>query len=195
LPEVYVYWTGLVNATVWMLLVRIDADVAEQVRLAGCPCGGRLHRGYYPRKPRGLPPGTEGARCWRASFCCGRDGCRHRRTPPSVCFLGRKVYAGAVVTLVTVLRHGPNPERMERLRAIFGMCARTVARWREWWQDTFVRSAFWRGARGLFVPPVHTRDLPASLLERFTGDETERLCATLRFVAPVTTLSCSAIAA
>lgn len=189
------YSTGLVSATLWSLLVRIDADVAEQVHRAGCPCGGRLHHADYPRKPRGLPPDAEEARCRRTSFCCGRDGCRHRRTPPAVRFLGRKVYAGAVVLLVTVLRHGTNPERLERLREIFGMCARTVARWRLWWKETFPQTAFWRGLRGLFMPPVSEADLPASLLERFTGDGAERLCAALRFVSPVTTCSCSAIPA
>ena len=33
----------------------------------------------------------------RFSLCCGRDGCRHRATPPSVRFLGGRVYVGAVV--------------------------------------------------------------------------------------------------
>jgi hypothetical protein len=195
LAEVDVYSTGLVSATLWGLLVRIDADVAEEVRRAGCPCGGPLHRADYPRKPRGLPPDAEEVRCRRTSFCCGRDGCRHRRTPPAVRFLGRKVYAGAVVTVVTVLRHGTNRERLERLREVFGMCARTVARWRLWWQETFPQTTFWRGARGLFMPPVSEADLPASLLERFTGDGAERLCAALRFVSPLTTSSCSVLPA
>jgi hypothetical protein len=195
LPEVDVYSTGLVSATLWSLLVRVDADVAEQARLAGCPCGGRLHHADYPRMPRAKPGAPWRSPDRRASFCCARDGCRKRRTPASVRFLGRKVYVGAVVTLVTVLRHGPTPERMERLREIFGMCARTVRRWRLWWKETFVKSAFWGGARGLFVPAVSEADLPASLLERFSGDEAERLCAALRFVSPVTTSSCSAVAA
>jgi hypothetical protein len=194
LPEVDVYSTGLVSATMWMLFERIDGDVAERVRLAGCPCGGRLHHADYPRMPRAKPGAPWRSKDRRTSFCCALDGCRHRRTPPSVRFLGRKVYVGAVVTMVTVLRHGPTPERLERLREIFGMCARTVRRWRLWWKETFVASAFWRGARGLFAPAVPEADLPASLLERFSGDGAERLCAALRFVSPVTTSSCSTIA-
>lgn len=189
------YSMGLVDAKMGEALKRFDDEFAEQVHEEGCPCGGPLHHADYPRKGRGLRPEAEGLFSTRTSFCCGWDGCRHRRTPASTRFLGRKVYVGAVVLLVTVLRHGANPERMERLRAIFGMCARTVANWRRWWQDTFVRTAFWRGARGRFVPPVSMKDLPASLVERFQGDETERLCAALRFVAPVTTSSCDAIAA
>jgi hypothetical protein len=186
------YSIGLVDAKMGRALKQFDDELAEQVHREGCPCSGLLHHADYPRKPRGTQAEAEDLFGKRTSFCCGREGCRHRRTPQSTRFLGRKVYVGAVVLLVTVLRHGPNRERMERLRATFGMCARTVARWREWWQDTFARSVFWRGAKGLFVPPVSTGDLPASLLERFAGDGTERLCAALRFVAPVTTSSCGA---
>jgi hypothetical protein len=40
----------------------------------------------------------------RFSFCCDRDGCRNRATPPSVRFLGRKVYLGAVVMLISASR-------------------------------------------------------------------------------------------
>jgi hypothetical protein len=46
--------------------------------------------------------------------------------------------------------------------------------------------------RGRFVPPVDLGALPASLLERFnTGSEDlrEKLIATLRFLAPLTTPS------
>lgn len=189
------YSIGLVDAKMGRALKQFDDELAEQVHEEGCPCGGPLHHADYPRKPRGTLAEAEELFAKRTSFCCGLEGCRHRRTPQSARFLGRKVYVGAVVLLVTVLRHGPNRERMERLRTIFGMCARTVANWRRWWKDTFVGTAFWRGARGRFVPPVSTEDMPASLLERFQGDETTRLCAVLRFVAPVTTSSCDAIAA
>lgn len=189
------YSIGLVDAKLWELLERIDEDVAEKVRASGCGCRGRLHRAYYPRRPRGRPVGHGRVADRRASFCCGREGCRHRKTPPSVRYLGRKVYVGVIVTLVTVLRHGETPERMEGLREVFGMCARTVRRWRLWWKDSFVKSALWRGARGLFMPPVSEADLPASLLERFSGDEASRMSAVLRFVSPISTSSCSAVAA
>jgi hypothetical protein len=35
------------------------------------------------------------------------------------------------------------------------------------------------------VPPVDIAALPASLLERFAGDMTERLIALLRFIGPL----------
>ena len=91
------------TASFWSFLFSVDEDLAEESRRAGCSCGGRLHRAKYPRKPRGgcadLP---ESCGC-RLSFCCERDGCRKRVTPPSVRFLGRKVYLGAVVVLVAAM--------------------------------------------------------------------------------------------
>jgi hypothetical protein len=43
------------------LLLEIDRQVAEAVRVAECGCGGRLHRSDYPRKPRGLPESADSA--------------------------------------------------------------------------------------------------------------------------------------
>jgi hypothetical protein len=36
------------------------------------------------------------------------------------------------------------------------------------------------------MPPIDRERLPASLLERFTGDDADRLVALLRFIGPVT---------
>ena len=46
---------------------------------------------------------------YRFSFCCDRDGCRKRVTPPSVRFLGRRVYLGAVVILIGRHAAGTRP--------------------------------------------------------------------------------------
>jgi predicted DNA-binding transcriptional regulator YafY len=121
------------------------------------------------------------------SFCCAVDGCRRRTTPPSVRYLGRRVYLGVVVVLVTAMTGGITATRAARLRAWLGVSVRTLKRWRVWWRETFVASPFWRGAQGRFMPPVASAALPASLLERFTGDERTRLLHALMFVAPVTT--------
>jgi hypothetical protein len=179
----------LQDARLYALLQRVDLDLAEGARAAGCVhCGAVLHRADYPRKPRGGPRtlGTEYDR--RLSFCCAREGCRRRRTPPSVRFLGRRVYLGAVVVLVTALHHGLTGKRAARLRAQFGVDSRTLRRWQSWWREVFTASAFWKGAKGGFLPPVSRGRLPASLLERFRGqDEGAVLVATLRFLAPITT--------
>lgn len=111
------------------LLEEVDQDLAEAVRVQGCiHCGGKLHSARIQRKPKGLPEGTT----WdsRASFCCDQEGCRRRATPPSVRFLGRKVYAGFVVVLLAAMRHGLSVARMEPLRKLTGAHWRTVQRWR-----------------------------------------------------------------
>ncbi len=44
------------KTSLYNLLFLTDADLAEEVRKKGCPyCGGPLHQGNYPRKPRGGP--------------------------------------------------------------------------------------------------------------------------------------------
>lgn len=87
----------------WQLLFDVDTRIAQAVQTAGCPhCNGPLHRADYPRKPRGGPldPDIDQALLsTRISLCCGRPGCRRRSTPPSVRFLGRRVYLGAAFLL------------------------------------------------------------------------------------------------
>ena len=102
-------------------------------------------------------------------------------------YLGRRGYLGAVVVLVSAMLGGVTATRAARLREWLGVNVRTLKRWRVWWRETFVTSAFWRGARSRFMPPVMIETLPASLLERFVGDERQRLLHTLAFLAPLTT--------
>jgi len=97
-------------ARFWSFLLTIDQDLAETARKKACPCGGRLHCANYLRKPRGTPVQLPEPCRVRLSFCCDRDGCRKRVTPPSVRFLGRKVYLGAVIIVISAMRQGPTPE-------------------------------------------------------------------------------------
>ena len=175
------------------LLFAVDQDLAAHAQAAGCPaCGGRLHSARYPRKPRGGPADLGPEYEWRFSFCCAGEGCRRRATPPSVRFLGRRVYLGAVVVLVTAMQAGVTPMRAQRLRELLGVNVRTLKRWRSWWRTTFVATAFWRAVHGRFMPAVPVETLPASLLERFLGpDPRSRLVHMLRFVCPLTTASVS----
>ena len=111
------------------LLEKVDRDLADLIRQSGCVhCGGKLHSASYERKPRGLADGTNWNR--RFSFCCDQEGCRRRATPPSVRFLGRKVYAGFVILLLSAMRHGLSPKRVERLCATVRVPRRTLERWR-----------------------------------------------------------------
>jgi hypothetical protein len=180
------YATLLADARFHDLLLAFDRDLAAAARTAGCACGGRLHSARYRRKPRGRPCGLSPEHDWRESFCCAVDGCRARNTPPSLRFLGRKVYVAAIVVLIAILQHGATGDRMERLAQIVKVDRRTVERWRRWWRDRFTATPFWRAAGAAFMPLVDQERLPASLLERFAGDGACRLIALLRFLSPLT---------
>jgi len=178
------------DARLYEILLRIDEDLAAQARAAGCACGGRLHSACYPRKPRGAPVEIGEGYESRLSFCCAEDGCRRRTTPPSVRFLGRKVYLGAVVVLVSALRQGPSPTRVRVLHELFGVGERTLRRWRQWWQKIFVEGSFWRAARGRFMPAIAAHGLPRELVERFGAQTFDELCRLVRFLSPISTGSC-----
>ena len=185
------YRKWLLDAKFYLVLERIDADLAAVARAGGCRvCNGVLHSARFPRRPRGGPLDLGGGYACRHSLCCDTDGCRKRLTPASVRFLGRKVYLGAVVVVATVLRHGVTPVRMERLRALFGVSAKTVKRWRAFWQETVAASDFWLLAKARFMPPIAAQTLPMELLARFSGSA-EPLAELLRFVSPITTRSSS----
>ncbi len=96
----------------------------------------------------------------RFSFCCDTEGCRRRHTPPSLRFLGRRVYLGAVVVLATAMQQGATPARASRLCELIGVSPRTLARWREWWKRAFVESAFWKSGKAFFSPPADESGFP-----------------------------------
>jgi len=174
----------------YAILLQVDEDLAAQARSHGCPrCGGRLDSARFPRKPRGAACELDPEYWKRLSLCCSVQGCRGRVTPPSVRFLGRKVYLAAVVVLIAALEDGATVRRVEALRARLGvsLTAATVLRWRRWWRETLPQTRFWRTVRGSFLPPVAVGGLPGSLLVRFAGDDDRsRLIALLRFLSPVT---------
>ena len=176
----------LCHRTVYELLVHIDSERADQVRARGCPiCGAALHAANYRRKPRGLSVTIlRGLDTRRFSFCCSREGCRIRVTPPSVRFLGRRVYLAAIVALVTASRQGPTPSGLRRLKSLLGVDRKTVTRWRRWWQESFPESGCWRLLSGRLVPPVRAHEMPRGLMERFTCEGLlAKLVALLKFVA------------
>lgn len=175
------------NASFWMFLAEVDRDLAQTAGSQNCSCGGRLHRANYPRKPRGGGNDLPSVYRSRFSFCCGRDGCRKRLTPPSVRFLGRRVYLGAVVILVAAMRQGPAPRRVRELCKLFGADRRTIHRWRAFWQEYFPLTSFWKVARGRLVPTVEVALLPRSLLEAFIrSDQREGWKKLLLFLSPIT---------
>lgn len=170
------------RAAMWPVLTKIDGDLAVQACARGCACGGKLHRADYPRKVRGINVESR-----RDSFCCAEEGCRRRVTPGSVRFLGRRIYAGFIVVLLTALRHGLSAERVAMLQDHLGVDRRTLERWRQWWLQQFARGRLWRGTRGRFFPPPAETTLPWSLWRSFGDAGSKPLLDLLRFLVPWTT--------
>jgi len=88
-------------------------------------------------------------------------------TPPSVRFLGRKVYLGAVILVISAMRQGPTPRRVRELSKRFGADRRTIARWQVFWRDHFPQTPFWKVARARLTPVVQIVALPYSLVDAF----------------------------
>jgi len=173
------------------ILLDLDREAARQARKEGClTCNGNLHQANFPRKPRGGPVAEDPEYCLRLSFCCARQGCRRRRTPASVLFLGRKVYFAAVIVLVSCLRERPTQARLERLEKLTKINVRTMKRWLKWWRTEFVESPLWTANRGLLACPVDVLELPHSLLTSFLGKARDQLVSLLEFLGPLT--SCTA---
>ena len=186
------YHKLLTNPSFFPLLLKYDLDLAEQAREAGCPCSGALHRSDYPRKPRGGPEDLGFVFTRRISFCCAEEGCRKRKTPSSIRFLGRRVYLMVVVVLVSAMCQGISAKRKKVLAEKIGACRRTLERWQVWWRDAFVASAFWKKEKGRFTPPIPIDSLPGSLLERFNEDvESINIRRALAFLSPLTTVTCN----
>lgn len=165
-------------------LTTVDAEITAKVAAGGCRfCGGRLHRGDYARKPRGglVAVAAETFRR-RFSLCCGREGCRRRSTPPSVRFLGRRVYVGAVVIVASVVAL----VAASAARRAAGVPARTTRRWLRWWRGPFTTTAVFVDIAARMVAVDRPR-LPASVLEAMTLSPEARVRKLLGLLAPLTT--------
>jgi hypothetical protein len=176
------------SASFWSFLLAVDEDLAEETRKKGCACGGRLHCANYPRKHRGAGLELTEFQCQRLSFCCDRDGCRKRATPPSVRFLGRKVYLAAIVILVSAMRQGPTPRRVRELSERFDAVESTIVRWQAFWREHFPQTSFWKVARARFVTLGEIVSLPLSLVDAFLSHHPpcDGWTLLLRFLSPIT---------
>jgi hypothetical protein len=83
------------------------------------------------------------------------------------------------------MMHGLKPRRVERLRQELGIDERSLKRWRGWWQETFVESGFWKGARARFMPGLDEKIMPLSLVEAF-GANRAGLLKLMEFLSPIT---------
>jgi hypothetical protein len=176
------------------MLVREDEAITGLVAAEGCSeCDGPLHRGDYDRKPRGglfAAAGEEFVR--RFSLCCGREGCRKRATPPSVRFLGRRIYLGAVVILASLVAHAIEVAEMvgaaTKIRAATGVPARTTRRWLAWWRGPFLSTEVFVAIRARLIG-VEVDRLPASIFDRLPGTRAEQVRMLVTLLAPTSTVS------
>jgi len=180
-------------------LEKLDEVIAATVAAGGCRhCEGPLHQGNYHRKPRGGIVATAGeAFTRRHSLCCGRRGCRKRALPPSLRFLGRRVYLEVVVVLASVMVQVMATARAAA--AASGVPLRTLRRWGGWWREVFPKLPMWAELRARFVPPPPDEaQLPRSLVARPGGGshrpedsgegfaDAKTLLLSARYLAPAT---------
>jgi hypothetical protein len=102
-------------------------------------------------------------------------------------FLGRKVYVGFLVVLVSAMVHGPTEKRLQRLSELVPIDRRTLERWRHWWSEVFVQCAFWKARRGRFAGRMAEERMPLGLVEAFGARNIEGLVNLMRFLSPITT--------
>lgn len=174
----------------FVLLEQADERTVERAIAEGCAvCGGPLHHADFARKPRGAliaPAGEQSVR--RFSLCCGREGCRKRLTPPSLRFLGRRVYLGVVVIVASLVAQALGAAHA--LRQKTGVPARTVRRWLSWWGGSFIDTAVFVAIRARLVG-VDESKLPASIVERLPGSQTQKVRTMLDLLWPLTAGSLS----
>ena len=175
------------NPSLYVTLLQIDRELAAETREKGCPhCGGVLHSAAYPRKLKKSFIPLDGKEIVRFSFCCSRDGCRRRITPPSVRFLGRKRFLSAVVVLLGAMHYGLTRGRAAKLRGLVGVSYRTFSRWQTWWQEAVPATRFWKYRKAFFVPSLDPAHLCRDLAEQFfTQYEKTGIVRLLQFISPV----------
>jgi hypothetical protein len=86
------------------------------------------------------------------------------------------------------MRHGVTPPRATQIKRLIPVDRRTLERWRQWWQETFVQTPFWKMTRARFASPLDMGAMPMSLLVAF-GFESMRayhepLLKALAFLGP-----------
>jgi hypothetical protein len=165
-------------------LETLDQAIARRVAASRCPvCGGPLHTGNFPRKPRGALIAPEGeAFVVRFSFCCGREGCRKRATPPSLRFLGRRVYLGVVVIVASLVSEALGAAGAK----VTGVPRRTTRRWLAWWRGPFLATEVLVAIRARLVG-VDVGGVPRSIVERLPGTASEQIHTMLHLLTPLTT--------
>lgn len=124
----------------------------------------------YWRKTRGMA--GENELCF--SLCCRKEGCRKRRSPKSLRFLGRKVYGAWVVILAVDFCY--------ELGLTGSIARQTISRWKNFWKHQLApASPFLMFAQGRLKPGAVLTDRPASLVAHFAFPSRESWIPILKF--------------
>jgi glutathione S-transferase len=102
----------------------------------------------------------------------------------SVRFLGRRVYVALAVVVLAVKRNKTNAAITQAAETL-DVPERTIARWRQWWLQSFCATTLWQAQCARFMPSVELTELPQSLVARFTGAAHEAMVRLLRFLSPL----------
>ena len=78
----------------------------------------------------------------------------------SVRFLGRRVYLGLAVVLMSAGR-SQSTSAVAQLNDTLNVPVRTIQRWRSWWAEQFPLTPLWQVACARFMPPVDLSQLPS----------------------------------
>ena len=157
----------LSSATIFIILHRIDLQLAELVRNRRCRyCGGPLHYARFERKPAGAGCTLDESLNERQGLCCGSRECRRRTLPPSSLFLGRKVTYRCAILVFLLLRHNRD-KPMRELSAMLDVDIRTFRRWIAEFRDEYPVSEAWQKLRGFVECRIRNDQLPGALLNFF----------------------------
>lgn len=150
------------------------------IQIKGCPhCGGVLDVSNYSRKPRGVENLSDNESL-RLSFCCRRDGCRKRVMPPSLRFLGRKVYCSVVIML---------SETSWWQELGLAVCRLTLGRWRRFWSVIFDLGSVFAKAVKVGLLPGFDFSVEGVLSSHWAKNECieNALSKSLRLFSPLST--------
>ena len=166
------------NAKVFEKLSKIDGELALRHRAAGCQfCGAQLHSAPYQRKPRGALVPIPDCCATRLSLCCSI--CRKRSLPRSCLFLGRCVYFGFVIVLLSGMKQGFNKISIGDLCLHLQVSKRTLRRWLLFFQEIFPRRDLWQRLRGRLTPQADCACVPLGILNDFGEEKLFEACCLL----------------
>lgn len=174
------YHTALLAVSFWEALFFLDVKISDEFMKTACceRCGCRFFSASdYVRKPRGFPEEINASiidKCFgsRFSFRCG--GCRKRITPPSVRFLGRKIYiAPAIIWASRLIEQGNVASgiatALDQIRNELQdfLPAKTARRWMNWWRGAVWSSPFWRAWQGQLYGHIMQEKFLSGVWEHF----------------------------